>query len=143
MGILGSRSTAQRLWMAVILVGVFCGLAPVPVGAQVADAVIEVVAQDQSQAVLPGVTVTVTRPDTGYTQTSVTDATGVVRFMALQPGTYNVKAELSGFATVNQEGVVIRVGQKAKLTMSLGIAKVGETVNVVAAAPMEIGRAHV
>ena len=59
--------------------------------AQVADAVIEVLAQDESQAVLPGVTVTVLRPDTGYTQTNVTDATGRVRFIALQPGTYNVK----------------------------------------------------
>jgi len=92
--------------------------------------------QDQSQAVLPGVTVTVTRPDTGYTQTSVTDSTGVVRFIALQPGTYNVKAELSGFTTVNQEGLTLRVGQTAKLTVPLGIAKVGETVNVVAEATL-------
>jgi hypothetical protein len=125
-----------RLMVAAIFVGMLIGLVPSPAPAQVADAVIEALVQDQSQAVLPGVTVTVTRPDTGYTQTSVTDSTGVVRFIALQPGTYNVKAELSGFATVNQEGITLRVGQTAKLTISLGIAKVGETVNVVAEAPM-------
>jgi len=136
MSILGSRTPALRFWMAIILVGVLVGLAPSPAPAQVADGVIEVVAQDQSQAVLPGVTVTVLRPDTGFTQTNVTDATGVVRFIALQPGTYNVKAELSGFATVNQEGVTLRVGQTAKLAFTLGIAKVGETVNVVAEAPV-------
>jgi len=136
MSIFGSRTISRRPWMAVILAGVLLGLVPAAARAQVADAVIEVAAQDQSQAVLPGVTVTVTRPDTGYTQTSVTDSTGVVRFIALQPGTYNVKAELSGFATVNQEGITLRVGQTAKLTISLGIAKVGETVNVVAEAPM-------
>ena len=104
--------------------------------AQVADAVIEVLAQDQSQAVLPGVTVTVLRPDTGYTQTSVTDATGTARFIALQPGTYTVKVELSGFTTVNQEGVTLRVGQTARLTMTLKVAQVAETVNVTAEAPL-------
>jgi hypothetical protein len=122
--------------MAAILVGVLVGLVPSPARAQVADAVIEVLVQDQSQAILPGVTVTVLRPNTGFTQTNVTDATGVVRFIALQPGTYNVKAELSGFATVNQEGITLRVGQTAKLAFILGIAKVGETVNVVAEAPV-------
>jgi hypothetical protein len=136
MSFAGSRMFTPRLWMAAIFVGVLIGLVPSPARAQVADAVIEVLVQDQSQAVLPGVTVTVLRPDTGYTQTSVTDSTGVVRFIALQPGTYNVKAELAGFTTVNQEGITLRVGQTAKLTMSLGIAKVGETVNVVAEAPM-------
>ena len=136
MSILGSRTIVQRFWMAAILVGVLLGLAPAPARAQVADAVIEVFVQDQSQAVLPGVTVTVLRPDTGFTQNNVTDATGVVRFIALQPGTYNVKAELSGFATVNQEGVTLRVGQTAKLAITLGIAKVGETVNVVAESPV-------
>lgn len=131
MSFLGSRMFTPRLMVAAIFVGILVGLVPSPAPAQVADAVIEALVQDQSQAVLPGVTVTVTRPDTGYTQTSVTDSTGVVRFIALQPGTYSVKAELSGFTTVNQEGITLRVGQTAKLTMSLGIAKVDETVNVV------------
>jgi hypothetical protein len=136
MSFLGSRMFTPRLMVAAIFVGVLIGLVPSPARAQVADAVIEVLVQDQSQAVLPGVTVTVLRPDTGYTQTSVTDSTGVVRFIALQPGTYNVKAELAGFTTVNEEGVTLRVGQTAKLTMPLGIAKVGEIVNVVAEATL-------
>jgi len=136
MSILGSRMSAPRLWMVAVLAGVLVGLVPSPARAQVADAVIEVLVQDQSQAILPGVTVTVLRPDTGFTQTNVTDATGVVRFIALQPGIYSVKAELSGFATVNQEGITLRVGQTAKLAFTLGIAKVGETVNVVAESPV-------
>ncbi|MEW5982632.1 MAG: carboxypeptidase regulatory-like domain-containing protein [Acidobacteriota bacterium] len=107
-----------------------------PASAQVADAVIEVILQDESQAFLPGVTVTVTRPDTGYTQHSVTDAAGVVRFIALQPGTYTVVAELSGFNPVSQEGVTVRVGQTARLTVTLKVGGVSETVNVVAEAPL-------
>jgi len=107
-----------------------------PAPAQIADAVIEVLAQDESQAVLPGVTVTVTRPDTGYSQNSVTDANGTARFIGLQPGTYSVKFELSGFATVNQEGVTLRVGQTVRLSTVLKVAKVAETVNVTAEAPL-------
>jgi len=122
--------------MAVILVGALAGLVPQPAGAQVADGVIEVMAQDESKAVLPGVTVTVLRPDTGFTQTNVTDAAGVARFIALPPGAYNVKVELEGFSTVNQEGVTILVGQTAKLTMTMKVGKVAETVNVVAEATL-------
>jgi hypothetical protein len=122
---------AATLIAAVLLIGMSA-----PAIAQVADAVIEVHAQDQSQAVLPGVTVTVLRPDTGYTQSGVTDATGTVRFNALQPGTYNVKVELSGFTTINEEGVTLRVGQTARVMTTLKVATVAETVNVTAEAPL-------
>ena len=136
MSILGSRTLALRFWMATILVGVLSGLVPHPASAQVADGVIEVMAQDESKAVLPGVTVTVLRPDTGFTQTNVTDAAGVARFIALPPGTYTVKAELSGFSSINQEGVTILVGQTAKLTMTMKVGGMAETVNVVAEASL-------
>ena len=133
----GSSAISLRFGVVGSLVAVLLLIGmSAPATAQIADAVIEVIAQDESQAVLPGVTVTVLRPDTGYTQSSVTDPTGTARFIALQPGTYNVKAELSGFTTVNQEGVTLRVGQTARLTIVLKIAQVAETVNVVAEAPV-------
>lgn len=117
--------------IALLLIG-----SSAPASAQIADAVIEVLAQDQSQAVLPGVTVTVLRPDTGFTQSEVTDSTGTARFIALQPGTYTVTVELSGFATVKQEGITLRVGQTAHVVTTMKVAQVAETVNVTAAAPI-------
>lgn len=134
----------ERNWMRIpagglltaVLVAAIVGLAPAPARAQIADAIIEVIAQDQSQAVLPGVTVTVLRPDTGFTRTGVTDASGTTRFIALQPGVYSVSVELSGFATVKEDNVTLRVGQTAKLTMTLKVAKVAETVTVTARAPL-------
>jgi hypothetical protein len=122
--------------LATLTVGAMLGFTPAVASAQIADAVIEVIALDESQAVLPGVTVTVAKPDTGFTQNSVTDGSGSVRFIALQPGTYSVKIELAGFTGVNQEGVVLRVGQTAKLTVTLKVAKMAETVNVTAEAPL-------
>src|SRR6187549_1544179 len=71
-----------------------------PVAAQVADAVIEILASDESGAPLPGVTVTVMRPDTGYQAVLVSDGLGSVRALGIAPGTYDVKLELAGFGTV-------------------------------------------
>jgi hypothetical protein len=114
---------------------VLCAL-PGPVAAQVADAVIEVIALDETSTPLPGVTVTVTRPDTGFTQTAITDQTGGARLRALQPGTYDVRLELAGFSTLDQTGVTLRVGQTARLNVTLRVAQLSETVNVVGEAPL-------
>src|SRR5262245_540592 len=61
---------------------------------------------DASGAVIPGVTVTLTSPALiGGPRTTVTTDLGNYRFMALPPGTYNLKFELSGFQTINREGI--------------------------------------
>ena len=62
-----------------------------PAMAQIDKATIEAIAADQSQSPLPGVTVTVTRPATGYETMAVTDSSGVAIFVALQPGEYQVR----------------------------------------------------
>jgi Carboxypeptidase regulatory-like domain len=113
--------SALLLWMAL----------PPSTSAQVADAVIEVAAVDESGSAMPGATVTFTRPDTGFQQTVITDSIGVARGVALPPGNYTVKIELTGFATIVQEGVVVRVGQTARLSVTMKVAQLAETVNVV------------
>ncbi len=49
-------------------------------------------ALDQADAVLPGVTVTVTNASTGVVRTSVTNAEGAFLIPGLEPGVYNIKA---------------------------------------------------
>ncbi|MBI2223349.1 MAG: carboxypeptidase regulatory-like domain-containing protein [Acidobacteria bacterium] len=121
-----------------ILLAVFTLLSAgsAPLGAQVADGVIEIAVVDESNQVMPGVTVTVTRPDTGFQHALVTDATGTARAIALQPGTYDVKLELAGFATIDQKGLTLRVGQTARVSATMKVAQVAETVNVVAEASL-------
>jgi hypothetical protein len=104
--------------------------------AQVADGVIEVIVVDESSQVMPGVTVTITRPDTGFQQATTTDGTGTARVVALQPGVYDVKLELAGFATIDQKGLTLRVGQTARLNVTMKVAQVAETVNVTAESPL-------
>jgi hypothetical protein len=118
----------------VIAVLVLC-LFAVPLFAQIDKAAIEAVAQDQSKAPLPGVTVTVTRPETGYQAVGVTDSSGTARFQSLQPGNYRVAFALEGFAPVSQQRVVLLVGQTAKLSVVMQAAS-SESITVAATVPV-------
>ncbi|HEX8170675.1 MAG TPA: TonB-dependent receptor [Thermoanaerobaculia bacterium] len=93
------------------------------------------VADDQGAAV-PGVTVTATNTETGFTRTTVTGTDGTYRFQALPIGTYRVTAELSGFATVTTENVELNVASTRDLDVRLKQATVSEAITVTADAPL-------
>jgi len=101
----------------------------IPSFAQVDKANIEGVALDTAKAPLPGVTVTVSRPETGYSQVAVTDSSGTARFHALPVGTYSVEFTLEGFATVREPKLTLVVGQNAKLNVTMQ-PKTSETITV-------------
>lgn len=107
-------------------------LLALPAFAQIDKATIEAVVLDQSKAPLPGVTVTVSRAATGFSQTAVTDASGTAHFVALPPATYAVEFTLEGFATVREPALSLVVGQNAKMTITMQ-AKTSETITVSAA----------
>ena len=110
-------------------------LLAVPVSAQIDKASIEAIALDQSGSPLPGVTVTVSRPETGFDSVSVTDSAGQARFAALQPGNYTIQFSLEGFAPVRDQQLVLRVGQNQKLSVSMKQAA-SETITVTGSAPI-------
>ena len=62
---------------------------------------------DQGDAVLPGVTVTVTNQATGVVRTTVSNAEGVYSMPGLDPGVYNVTTDLTGFAAGARNGVTL------------------------------------
>src|SRR2546423_7419280 len=90
-----------------------------PTFAQVDKATIEAVALDQSKAPLPGVTVTVTRSETGFNSVGVTDTSGIARFLSLSPGNYAVEFTLEGFAPIKEPKLALLVGQNAKLSVTM------------------------
>src|SRR6188768_2157870 len=67
---------------------------------------LEGVVSDEQQAVLPGVTVTITNTATGLTRAVVTDTNGryVIASMPTE-GRYRVQVELTGFATAVREDI--------------------------------------
>lgn len=90
---------------------------------------------DSENNPLPGVTLTVSSPSLMGTRTYTSTAAGFFRFPALPPGTYNLKAELQGFKTVEREAIVIRVGMVVTLEIQMEVATLAEEVAVTAAAP--------
>src|SRR5688572_7841531 len=150
--------TMRRLGIA----GVICAVALLssPAFAQESRGSIAGLIVDSSGGALPGVTVTVVNNGTNSTTALVTNETGQYAALFLQPGTYRVTAELSGFQTKDHPTVQVRVGERMQLDMTLQPAGVTEQVQVVGEAPqletstaslgqvitsklIKIGRAHV
>jgi carboxypeptidase family protein len=90
---------------------------------------------DTSGAVLPGVSVTLTSPEALGQFTGVTDSQGSYRVTNLPPGTYDIRAELSGFQTVVRKAPV-RLNAVVEVDFTLSVGTVSETVNVTAESPI-------
>ena len=88
---------------------------------------------DESAAVLPGATVTLSG---GFgTRTTVSDEQGNFRFLALDHGSYKLSVAMSGFSTVNRQ-VEIRAGQNVDVPFNLKVASVEESLTVTAETPV-------
>jgi protocatechuate 3,4-dioxygenase beta subunit len=74
--------------------------------AQTANATLGGTVSDASGALIPGVSITATNPQTGIVSTVVSNEAGAYQFASLQTGTYNVTAELPGFQTQTRSQVV-------------------------------------
>ena len=118
-----------------------------PAGAQSLTGQLSGTAVDTSDAVLPGVTITLINELSGDQRTTVSNASGNFVFAAVQAGTYTVKAELSGFQTIETKGIVLRLGENRNLTqLKLGVAGLTEQVAVTAVtelAPISSGEKSV
>ena len=75
---------------------------------------------DSSQGALPGATVTVTHTGTNAQRATVTDGEGRFSVPALPPATYHIKVELQGFQTAELADFVLRQGETARPTLTLG-----------------------
>jgi Carboxypeptidase regulatory-like domain/TonB-dependent Receptor Plug Domain len=91
---------------------------------------------DQSGAVMPGVTVTLTSPILLQPLTAVTSETGSYQFPSLEVADYVVKFELTGFKTVVDEGIHITAGFSAQVNAQLSVSTVQETITVTGATPV-------
>ena len=91
---------------------------------------------DQSGAVLPGVTVTLSGASLLQPLAATTSETGTFQFPRLPVGTYSVKFELSGFKTVVKSDMTVTVGFSANASTQLGVSSVQEVVTVTGATPI-------
>jgi len=91
---------------------------------------------DPSNAVLPGVTVTLTGEKLiGGAETQVTDSTGTYRFDRLPPGSYTVKLELQGFKTITRDDIRVSAAFVATVNAKLEVGNVTESITVTGESP--------
>ncbi len=91
---------------------------------------------DAQNAAIPGATVVALNTQTGFTRTDVSDEAGIYRLNSLPVGRYDVSAELSGFAGIQAQGIVVNVGQTVDVPFSLKVATLQETVTVTGETPL-------
>ena len=136
-----TRDTGK--WTLVAALALVSALAVTPSAAQIGgSANIAGVVTDDSGGALPGVTVTITNTATGRAQALTTNGEGRYRAVALQPGPYEVAAELQGFSAVRR-GITLVVGADATLNVTLGVATLAETITVTGETPLiEVSRSQ-
>ncbi len=88
---------------------------------------------DDQGAALPGVTVTLS--GSGAPQVQVTNAQGQFRFLGLGPASYDLKAELEGFSTIDYPNIVINIGRNTQIEVKLSAA-VEDVITVTAESPL-------
>ena len=91
---------------------------------------------DQSGAVVPGATVTVTNTETSVSQTAKTDSSGGYRVPALPVGTYDVDVQASGLERQRAKSLILEVGRTTVQNFQLKVAQANEVVTVESEIPV-------
>ena len=86
--------------------------------------------RDQSGAVVPGATVTVTETGTGLARNMTAGSDGAFVFPNLRPTSYIISAEASGFRAFRQTDVTLLANQSLTVNIAMEVGAVTETVNV-------------
>jgi hypothetical protein len=119
-----------------IVVAVLCAAAPVLAQGQQTGTLGGRLSTSDSLG-LPGVTVTVTSDALQGARTTVTDVNGVYSVPGLPPGSYAVKFEMAGMATV-QRTAAVPLGRAVTMDQVMTVRPVEEVVTVHGARPAAV-----
>jgi len=104
--------------------------------AQLTTATLSGTVADTTGAVIPGVSVSVLQVETGTSRDAVTDDEGRYRVPLLDPGEYEIQAELTGFRTAVRTGITLTVGDRVVVDLTLSVGEISERVVVEGEAPL-------
>ncbi len=105
----------------------------IPAAAQVLTSRVDGTVQDQTGAVIPGVSVTLTNVETNVARETVTNDDGLYVFPQAPRGSYRIAAQLSGFKTAVIEGIQVELDTPASVDLVMEVGVLTQTVVVTAA----------
>ena len=85
---------------------------------------------DETSLAVPGANVTLRNDATGVVVTRISGPEGRYLFDYVDPGTYTLTTELSGFATVVQRNVLVQARGDVTVDVAMKVAGLSETVTV-------------
>ena len=130
------RRMRASFWVALFFATLLLVIDPQPGFAQAVYGSIFGTVTDNSGAVVPNATITVTDVTKGTSVKVQSGAAGEYRVQHLIPDTYTVGAEASGFAKVVTENVVVHADTSPKVDFTLAVGSVNSTETVTAGAPL-------
>lgn len=94
------------------------------------------VVQDTSGGIVPGVTITATSQDRGFSRMAVTDGNGRYVFPAMPIGRYTVVATLQGFETAEATNNLVETDKTTSLPFTMAVGALTDTVQVIGETPI-------
>jgi hypothetical protein len=125
---------SSHRWRYVLVALAFACVAA-PAAAQRQLGAIQGTITDQTGAAVPSVTVTITNKETGEVRTATTNERGIYRILSLDPGRYDIVAELAGFNKAGRNDVILSVGATLGVNLAMTTGGVTETVQVTGTSP--------
>ncbi|HNQ15613.1 MAG TPA: carboxypeptidase-like regulatory domain-containing protein, partial [Pyrinomonadaceae bacterium] len=116
--------------LAVLGAFVFAMFMAINVFAQAGSTSINGTITDQNGAVVPGATVKVTNPATGFSRTVTTNADGAYVFASILPGSYNIEVEAAKFKKAVKRDVKASVDSTLAVNISLEPGEVSAVIDV-------------
>jgi hypothetical protein len=128
------RASLSRLALS-LLAAVVLIATPQVATAQTGTASLSGTVTDDQKSAVPGATVTLTSPTTGAARDTVSGSNGSYQFIAVPPGVYTLKAELSGFKASIVEKVQLSTDTAQRIDIALSVGGIEESVQVLADVP--------
>jgi hypothetical protein len=91
---------------------------------------------DQQGSALPSVPIVVRNQESGLFRETVSNPDGTFLLSGMNPGTYEVTAELAGFRKYQSRDVVLGVGRSTPLEIRLELGTIEESVTVTGESPL-------
>ncbi len=86
--------------------------------------------EDETGARVTQVEITATEEATGLTRTTISNELGIYELGGLPPGTYTISAELAGFKTYANSGIIIYAARPRRVDITLEVGDITDSITV-------------